>query len=48
VIRFNGYPAADFSGGTNPAVLSSTEAVTVVQGLRNRCCRAAWKWRGRA
>jgi multidrug efflux pump len=33
VIRFNGYPAADFSGGTNPAVLSSTEAVTVVQGL---------------
>jgi multidrug efflux pump len=33
VIRFNGYPAADFSGGINPALLSSTEAVTSVKGV---------------
>jgi hydrophobe/amphiphile efflux-1 (HAE1) family protein len=33
VIRFNGYPAADFSGGINPALLSSTEAVSAVSGL---------------
>jgi hydrophobe/amphiphile efflux-1 (HAE1) family protein len=33
VIRYNGYPAADFSGGINPAMMSSTEAVAAVTGL---------------
>ncbi len=33
VIRYNGYPAADFSGGINPAMMSSTEAVAAVSGL---------------
>ncbi|MEM7612778.1 MAG: efflux RND transporter permease subunit, partial [Pseudomonadota bacterium] len=30
VIRYNGYPAADLSGGINPAQLSSAEALTKV------------------
>lgn len=31
VIRYNGYPAADLSAGINPALLSSGEALGVVQ-----------------
>lgn len=33
VIRYNGYPAADLSAGTNPALLSSQEALGVVAEL---------------
>ncbi len=30
VIRYNGYPAADFTGGVNPALMSSNEAISIV------------------
>ena len=33
VVRFNGYPAADLSGATDPAQLSSAEALTVVGAM---------------
>ncbi len=33
VIRYNGYPAADLSGGINPAQLSSAEAINVVAAM---------------
>ena len=35
VIRYNGYPAADLSAGTNPALMSSREALEVVEELAN-------------
>ncbi|MBK8284461.1 MAG: efflux RND transporter permease subunit [Ahniella sp.] len=33
VIRYNGYPAADLSGGIDPSSMSSTQAVTTVSGM---------------
>jgi len=36
VIRYNGYPAADLSAGINPAMLSSGEALEVVQQVADR------------
>ncbi len=33
VIRFNGYPAADFAAGINPALMSSEEAVDGTRGI---------------
>lgn len=33
VIRYNGYPAADLSAGINPALMSSTQAVSTVEGM---------------
>ena len=36
VVRYNGYPAADLSGGINPAALSSSEAVSKVRELADQ------------
>ncbi len=33
VVRYNGYPAADFGGGVDPSALSSAEAVSAVEGM---------------
>jgi len=33
VIRYNGYPAADLLGQSNPAMLSSSEALATVEGV---------------
>ena len=36
VIRYNGYPAADLSGGTDPSKMSSAQALTKVKELAER------------
>jgi multidrug efflux pump len=36
VMRYNGYPAADLLGEADPRVLSSSEAMTAVEGLAAR------------
>src|SRR5690606_41612231 len=33
VLRYNGYPAADIAGESDPRVLSSTEAMQVLEGV---------------
>ncbi|HRX87983.1 MAG TPA: efflux RND transporter permease subunit, partial [Steroidobacteraceae bacterium] len=35
VVRFNGYPAADLSGGANPAMMSSAQALETAARLAN-------------
>jgi multidrug efflux pump len=48
VIRFNGYPAADLSGGADPAKLSSTQALAKVADIaRNALPRGmTFEWSG--
>jgi multidrug efflux pump len=36
VIRYNGYPATDLLGGSDPAVMSSAEAIGVIEALAPR------------
>jgi len=41
VLRYNGYPAADFLGESDPRLLSSAQAMTTSTRSRRRCYRMA-------
>jgi len=36
VIRYNGYPAADFVGEANPSLLSSAQAMDKITGIAGK------------
>jgi multidrug efflux pump len=46
VVRYNGYPAADVQGDTNPALMSSGQAVGAIQGIMDRVLPAgmSFEW----
>ena len=48
VVRFNGYPAADVSGGSDPALMSSAEALVTAARLANETLPSGmtYEWSG--
>ncbi|MCP5470524.1 MAG: multidrug efflux RND transporter permease subunit [Sinobacteraceae bacterium] len=48
VVRFNGYPAADVSGGANPAMMSSAEAIQTAARLATETLPSgmSFQWSG--
>src|SRR5258708_30119910 len=48
VLRYNGYPAADFIGEANPAILSSAQAMGTIAELARRVLphSMAIEWNG--
>jgi multidrug efflux pump len=48
VVRFNGYPAADVSGGANPAMMSSAEAIETAARLATETLPSgmSFQWSG--